>query len=213
LSILTVGSTKGGVGKSTIAMNIVVTKSLAGKEVLMVDSDEQRTATTFTNLRTKQLGASGYTAVCLYDEALDAQVPSMAAKYDEVVIDAGGRNTESLRAALAVSDTVLIPVQPRGADLWALTQMAKLIREAKKINKKLHSLVILNMADPASRDNEEAIEIIGGIVELELLPGMVVRRKAFSSSFSTAKGVVEYLPKDPKAIEELKALMEVVYHE
>lgn len=36
------------------------------------------------------------------------------------MIDVGGRDTGSLRAALTVTNTLLIPVQPRSFDLWAI---------------------------------------------------------------------------------------------
>jgi hypothetical protein len=54
-------------------------------------------------------------------------------KYSEIVIDVGGRDTGSLRAALTVSDAILIPFQPRSVDLWAGAQIAALVapRRAK----------------------------------------------------------------------------------
>ena len=49
--ILTVGNVKGGVGKTTLAVNIAITRALAGRDVLLVDGDEQGTAAAFTDLR------------------------------------------------------------------------------------------------------------------------------------------------------------------
>ena len=63
--ILTVGNVKGGVGKTTLAVNIAITRALAGRDVLLVDGDEQGTAAAFTDLRAGVLGAAGYTAVIL----------------------------------------------------------------------------------------------------------------------------------------------------
>ena len=64
--ILVVGNTKGGVGKTTLAVNLAIARALAGRDVLLVDGDEQGTAIGFTELRTEQLGRPGYTAVSLH---------------------------------------------------------------------------------------------------------------------------------------------------
>src|SRR5690348_11970949 len=111
--ILTVGNTKGGVGKTTLAVNVAIARAIAGLDVLLVDGDEQRTAMTFTELRAEHGGSPGYATVALEGSAIRTQVRQLAPKYDDVVIDVGGRNTGSLRAALVVSDIVLIPMQPR----------------------------------------------------------------------------------------------------
>ena len=50
--ILTVGNIKGGVGKTTLALNLAIARAGEGYDVLLVDGDEQQTAITFTDLRT-----------------------------------------------------------------------------------------------------------------------------------------------------------------
>src|SRR3546814_9469455 len=127
--ILAVGNTKGGVGKTTLAVNLAVARALAGRDLLLVDGDEQGTALTFTELRADRLGQAGYTAVALTGAALRSQVRQLAAKYDDIIIDVGGRDTGSLRGALTVADTLLVPVQPRSFDVWALDQVAALRSE------------------------------------------------------------------------------------
>ena len=85
--ILIVGSTKGGVGKTTLAFNFAIALANVGRDVLLIDADKgQSTATINTQIRTKQLGKTGFTAVSLYGEALILQVPQLAKKYDDVVI-------------------------------------------------------------------------------------------------------------------------------
>jgi len=209
--ILTVGNTKGGVGKTTLAVNIAIARSVLGSDVLLIDGDEQNTAITFTELRNSQLGNTGYTAVSLHGAAIRTQVRQLAPKYADIVIDVGGRDTGSLRAALTVTNMLLIPVQPRSFDIWAIDQDADLVREAREINADMRAAIVLNAADAQGRDNEDAAEALRDIDGIELLEITIGRRKAFPNAASAGKAVIEQSPKDPKAVEELNALLRIVY--
>lgn len=207
--IVTVGNTKGGVGKTTIAVNLAILRASQGRDVLLVDGDEQGSASLFSQLRAELLGSCGYTAVGLYGAAVRTQVRQIAPKYDDVVIDVGGRDTGSLRAALTVSDVLLVPVQPRSFDVWALDAMAALVTEAREINPDLRALSFLNAADAQGKDNAEAREAMAESGTIKALEVMIVRRKAFPNAASQGRGVVEMRPPDAKAVEELSALAAV----
>ncbi len=209
--ILTVGNTKGGVGKTTIAVNLAILRAAAGRDVLLVDGDEQGSAGLFSQLHAELLGATGYTAVGLHGAAVRTQVRQLAPKYADVVIDVGGRDTGSLRAALTVSNTLLVPVQPRSFDLWTLDQVAGLVREAREINPDLRALAFLNAADAQGRDNAEALEALGEVAGTEPIAPVVVRRKAFPNAAAQGRSVIEAQPRDAKAVEELTALADIAF--
>lgn len=209
--ILAVGNIKGGVGKTTLAVNLAIVRATAGRDVLLVDGDEQRTALTFTDLRTEQIGQPGYTAVSLHGAALRTQVRQLAAKYDDIVIDVGGRDTGSLRAALIVTETLLIPVQPRSFDIWAVEQMAELVAEARELNEGLRAFIVLNAADAQGHDNEDAAEALREMKGLTLIDVVIGRRKAFPNAAAAGRAVTEHTPKDAKAIEELNSLTTALY--
>ena len=209
--ILTVGNVKGGVGKTTLAINIAIARALAGKDVLLIDGDEQHTAASFTDLRNEQAGRKDYTAVNLAGAAVRTQTRQLSSKYGDIVIDAGGRDTGSFRAALTVTDMLLVPVQPRTFDVWAIDQVANLVAEAREINEQLLAVSVLNAADPVGQDNHEAAEALTEVDGIEYLPFLVVRRKAFPNAAAQGLSVLEYVPRDQKAVKELTALIEHLY--
>jgi chromosome partitioning protein len=116
---------------------------------------------------------------------------ALAEKYDEIVIDVGGRDTRSLRAALTVADAILIPFQPRSVDLWTASQIGALVAEARHVNERLRALAILNVADPQGSDNADAAAALSTIENIEALPFVIVRRKAFPNVFSSGLSVLE----------------------
>lgn len=207
--ILAIGNVKGGVGKTTLAVNLAIALSLQGRDVLLIDGDEQGTAMAFTELRGSQRnGEPGYTAVALHGKAIRDQTRQLVPKYTDIVIDVGGRDTGSLRAALTVAETVIIPVQPRSFDVWGVDQTAELVRDARQINEHLCALAVLNNADSQGKDNEAASEALRGIEGIELAPGAIVRRKAFPNAAASGLSVLEY--DDPKASSELSSLLNML---
>jgi chromosome partitioning protein len=137
--ILAVGNIKGGVGKSTLAVNIVVVLAQRGRDVLLIDGDEQASAATFAKIRSDLTGGAIFATVQLQGVAIRQQMRQLAGKYGEIVIDVGGRDTGSLRAALTVADAILVPFQPRSVDLWTGEQIAALVSEARNVNEDLRA--------------------------------------------------------------------------
>jgi chromosome partitioning protein len=209
--IVTVGNTKGGVGKTTVAVNLAILRASQGHDVLLVDGDEQGSASLFSQLRAELLGNCRYTAVGLHGAAVRTQVRQLAPKYDDVVIDVGGRDTGSLRAALTVSDVLLVPVQPRSFDIWALDAMATLVAEAREINPNMLALSFLNAADAQGKDNADAREAMAESTAIKAMGVTIVRRKAFPNAAAQGRGVVEMRPPDAKAVEELTTLAEAAF--
>lgn len=209
--ILTVGNTKGGSGKSTLASNLAILHALQGQRVLLVDGDEQTSSLDFCELRA-QNGKHDLTAIALHGNSVRTQVRQLALNYDQIIIDVGGRNTASMRAALTITHRLLVPVQPRTFDLWAIEQVVTLIKEAREVNEHLCAFSVLNLADPQGRENAEAAQLLQEFAPmLVYLDAPLTRRKVYADAISQGKGILEYLPKNTKAIAELKKLAACIY--
>ncbi len=211
--IVTVGNTKGGVGKTTLAFQLALHRALAGRDVLLVDGDRQGSAQTAVAIRAEANRVP--TLACVqYAEGsvLRAQVQRQAGKYEDVVIDAGGRDSAALRAAMVLSDVLLVPFLPRSVDVWALRDIAGIIDEARSVRDSLRACAVLNAADPGvSGDNTDAMAALSDFPQLIPLSATVRRRKAFANAVGLGLSVEELTPRDPKACEELSSLAFIVF--
>ena len=212
--IVTIGNTKGGVGKTTLAVNIAIARSLAGREVWLIDGDRQGTAQTAISLRL-EAGKLPSIACATYPDGLTlrTQVQQQAHKFDEVIIDAGGRDSTALRAALVLSDILLVPFQPRSYDVWALNDIANLIDEVNSIRSGLRCFAVLNCADASefSTDNTEAAEAVAELSQFQYLSTPLRRRKAFANAAGAGLCVFEIKPQDTKATAELHSLIDTLF--
>jgi chromosome partitioning protein len=210
--ILTVGNTKGGTGKTTLAVQLAISLARASRDVLLVDGDTQGSAQTAIAIRTDAVRRSALACVQFPEgRVLRDQVRLQAPRYQDVLIDAGGRDSGALRAALVLSDILLVPFLPRSVDVWALADIAALVDEARAVRDGLTVYAVLNAADPgASSDNTEAAEALAEFPQLSLLDTPIRRRKAFANATGQGLSVDELVPLDPKASAELSALVNAV---
>lgn len=210
--IVVVGGIKGGSGKSTIATNLAVMRALAGKDVLLIDVDDQETAYDFTLRRNEQTeGNAGYTCIKLTGAAVRTEGARLAKKYDDIILDSGGRDTTSQRAAISIADVMLVPFLPRSFDLWTIEKVAELIDEMKQANDNLKAYTFLNRTDARGADNEETEKELKKYPAVSFIDTPIGARKAFSNAAAAGKAVTELKPQDDKASAEILNLYSFVF--
>jgi chromosome partitioning protein len=211
--IVIIGNTKGGVGKTTLAVQVALSRGAAGHSVLLIDADRQGSAQIAATMRAEAGRMPPLACVQLADgRLLRAQLGPLAAKHDDTIIDAGGRDNEALRIALLRSDLLVVPVQPRAVDVWSLADITELIDRAQEAREDegrapLRVLAALNLADPGdNRDTAETVEALAGFPQFAVAAAVVRRRKALANAMANGLAVAEMAPRDPKACEEIEQL-------
>ena len=210
--IIVVGGIKGGTGKTTIATNLAVLRSASGKKVLLVDADEQKSTSIWANQRDMLDIAAKWSTIQLGGKALRSQLDRMKPDYDDIIIDVGGRETTSLRAAISIADICIIPFKPRSLDIWTLTEVKALIAEMKPANPNLKAFAMINQADAKGTDNEGTISILQECEEIKCINTTIGCRKAFANAASDGLGVSEMKVIDKKAVQEMQDLYEFIYN-
>ena len=210
--IVTVGGIKGGSGKTTVATNLAIMRANAGRDVLLVDADDQETATDFTALRNeRQSDGAGYTSIKLTGPGVRTEIMRLKSKYEDIIIDTGGRDTTSQRAALSVSDVLLVPFVPRSFDVWTIEKVSELVEEMRAANPSLRACTFINRADSRGTDNEDAAEVLKDTEALTLLDATIGQRKAFGNAAAEGLAITELKTKDPKAVDEIQTLYSSVF--
>lgn len=194
---------KGGVGKTTLAVNIAAFLAQQGKRVLLVDADPQGSALDWAAARESE---PLFSIVGLPKPNLHKELPMIGRDYDDIVIDGPPRVTDLARSAIMASDVILIPVQPSPYDIWAADEVVKLIHEASVFKENLKSVFVINrkVANTAiGRDVRGALEAY----DMPVLDASIVQRVAFAEAVAVGNAIYEQ-DRNGVASQEIAAVVE-----
>jgi len=212
--ILTIGNTKGGVGASTLSVQVAIALAGLHRKVLLIDGDRQGTSFTAIGARSQADQSPRVSCYQLTDgHALLVSVRQQRARWDDIVLDVGSGDSAALRAALVLGDTTLIPFGPGAYDQWALNDMVSLVKDAQEVRDGLRVLAILNLVDPTDVSIGKTLASAAARApQFRFLPFPVHRRKAFALASAGGLGVHELSPRDAKACDEIDGLVMRLLH-
>lgn len=200
--IISVLNQKGGVGKTTLSVNLAAALALSHQRTLLIDADPQGSSLDWQSSRQ---GENLFPVVGMAKPTLHKDVPELAANYDYVVIDGPPRVNELTRSGILASDLVLIPVQPSPYDIWASEEIVKLVQEASVYKERLKSVFAINrkiVNTAIGRDVADALKSY----PIPVMNTTISQRVAFAESAATGLSVLELSPNGPAA-REIKSLV------
>lgn len=211
--LLLIGSEKGGTGKTTIACNLAVALAAAGRDVVLVDADPQASATRWAERRAGQQDGrpvvhSVQRTGNVYQTALD-----LAARYEEVVIDAGGRDSRELRSAMLAATKVYTPARPSQMDLEAALHIDELAQTASatRTDGGAQTIAILTQCPThhLNAEAEAAKAYLSQFTKMQLSNSTIAERKVYRDAMTAGLGVIEM--SNPAAMTEIQSLMKEIY--
>jgi chromosome partitioning protein len=176
--IIVIANSKGGVGKSTIAVHLAVWLKEQGHSVILADCDTQYSSSEWLkeaepDIRTERLATP--------EEILDSlRVLNQQADY--VIADGPGSNSETSRALLLLADFAFVPCKASMLEVRALAQATKVLRQVQEIRSgKPFATIILSMVGKhyrLTRDMKEAAESL----DMALADCMLTQRQVYADA-------------------------------
>ncbi len=206
--IILIGGEKGGSGKSCLAQNLAVYLQKKGRDVLLLDADPQGTTTDWCAERSDNDGLQSLTAVQAAGN-IRQTLKDLASRYQDIVIDAGGQDSEALRSAMTVSTHMLLPFRPKRRDLKTLVHVEQMVKLALAINPDLIARAIITQcpALPSQAKRIHDAKETCKSFSIEPLASITISRNIYDDADEDGFSVLE-APGDPKAAEEIVALAE-----
>ena len=211
--IIVFGGEKGGTGKTTLATNIAAELAIRGKEVLLMDTDRQESSSSWCYVREEGQLKPRIPCILKFGETVKQEINELKNKYNNIVVDCGGRDSIEFRAALLAADKAIIPMRATQFDLWTLSRFSKMINEVRLINIHLQVALVLNAANtnPSVKEHEEAKDYINEFHNMKVLSTNIKDRISFHKAAADGLAVRELTPNDRKASFEINSLYEEIF--
>ena len=211
--IVLFGHQKGGVGKSTVAINFAYQIQKKYKDLVLLDLDSQNSAMLFNQLRASE---NLPTIKCVKENDIDFD--NFINEYSNnkenlLVIDSGGYDSDINRAALIRADIIITPVGISQIEIFGLQKFRNILKEASEaLGVTLKTNVLLNNVDSRSKNKLKELReyIKDKNTHFNLLESVVHTRADFKNSYGEGLTVKEFNKKGT-ATDEIKQLTKEIY--
>ena len=206
--IVLFGHQKGGVGKSTVAINTAYHLQKKYKDLMLLDLDSQNSAILFNQLR---MSENLPTIKCVKESDIDFSnfIDAYSGNQDNLlIIDSGGYDSDINRAALIKADIIITPVGISQIEIFGLQKFRKILKEASEaLGKKIKTNVLLNNVDSRSKNKLKDLReyIKENNKYFNLLDSVIHTRADFKNSYGDGLTVKEFNKKGTAA-QEIKQL-------
>ncbi|UOE48685.1 ParA family protein [Mucilaginibacter sp. SMC90] len=192
--IITLAHQKGGVGKSTLALNLALCFQ-DQLRVALIDSDLQGS---IYHLK------EDFPDMEILSPDKISELPDL--NYDLIIVDTPPYLSNRLNELFIHSDFVLIPTKAGFFDVMAVKSTLTLVKFAQARNRNLKAGIVLNMIKPRSGITGEVVDLLSSL-GTPLLKSRVFDRVSLARSSMTS-GILKSA--DQKAIEEVTFLAEEI---
>lgn len=215
MAIIALVSNKGGVGKTTLGVNIASALNRR-EETVLLDADPQGSSLQWRAIAedARTLSNKGpvtvLSATTGLEQLVSRRLDSMGSKGGHIIIDCppSVKSKQTLRA-LGLCDIALIPVQPSPLDLWASVYIEDEVSRAQEQNPKLRAFLVLNQLEPRTRLSQMTTEAIEEL-SVPATSTAIHRRVAYRNSVLEGRSVFDLGRRGEAASEEIERLIKEV---
>ena len=159
--LIAFANSKGGVGKSTLAVHLAVWLFDRGANVVLLDADRQRSSSQWVAEVEPKITVRTATT----PEEVLSQVQDASQSHDFIVADGPGGLNDASRTLLILADLAIFPISPSILDFRSVSEATEALKYAQSINGgKTEGRLVLNRMrtrDKISRELKEAAPGLG----------------------------------------------------
>lgn len=191
---------KGGVGKTTLSVNVAGYLAQQGHRVLLIDADKQGSATTWASLRYD----APFQVVSMARANMARDALKLAQDYTHTVIDGPPHAEEVARSCIVASDFVALPIEPSGLSTWASDLTVRQVTEAQEFKPSLKCGFVVSRKIGKTVIGRD-IRNMAAEAGLPILHSEIEQRVAFAESLTMGQTIFEWAP-DSSAAHEIEQL-------
>jgi len=206
--IIALTNSKGGVGKSTLAVHLAVWWQEQNAKVALVDADAQGSSSGWLQEASPEIPVLRLQTP---DEILEG-VPKLQTEFEHLVIDGPAGLSEVTRAILLVADLALLPCGPSALDLRAVIEAIRVVKQAQKIRQGPPQAVLVpNKLQVKYRLSCQLLETLTTL-EVPTAPGLRLRQ-AYADAAGQGTVVWQLGPRGEQAAFEIKELFHGLFRQ
>ncbi len=195
---------KGGVGKTTAAINLAISLKRKNYSLVFIDADPQGSAIQWHAIE----GNTSFEILHHPSPIQATDIQQLSMNYDYVIVDAPPALGEISKAILAATDLAIIPLAPSALDVWSCWETMKMIDEIRPLNPQMEVKLLINRKIPGTRIGREARETMEKF-QLDVFDTELCQRVAFIDAMTYGVSVMQYAPHS-KAADEIERLCEEI---
>jgi chromosome partitioning protein len=203
--VIGVVNQKGGVGKTTVALNIACSLAESGHRMTVLDADPQGSI-----LQWKAIGKAPDLRILHRPKPLTRGfVKARLREADAVVIDTPPALNTICRSTLGVCDLVILPVGPSPLDIWSCRETLEQVVRSRRRNPTLAARLLISRKIPNTRVGREARDALGDY-GLEVFHTEISQRIAFVEAMIAGRCVTRHAPASAAADEIRELCREIL---
>ena len=195
---------KGGVGKTTSAINFAASLKRKNYKLLFIDADPQGSATQWHSVENN----TAFEVLHHPEPITKSEIETLSQEYDYLVIDAPPAIGDITKSILAVAELSIIPLSPSSLDIWSCKGTLEMIDSAREENPDLDVKLLINRKIPGTRVGREARQSLG-VFNMDILDTELCQRVAYIDAMTSGVSVMQYAP-GSKAAGEIENLCDEV---
>ncbi len=185
MAVIVLASSKGGVGKSTVALSLSQALAQAGASTTLIDADPNQPMKAWLGMSGGHLPDNLKLETDVTEEDIVEKIDAAEERDAFVLVDLEGSANVAVSYAIGRADLVLIPLQGSQLDANEAAKVIKLIkRESRTFRREIPFVAVLSRTSYIKPRTARHIETDLKEQGIPILPVEMVERDAFKALFS-----------------------------